>query len=365
MAGHSRHGTLLARLAALLLLCAACTPRPGPEALSPSATPPDPARVHRIYVVTTRSASDNFRSEPAFVTRYGFYDVSVPPDHGGTRLRFDAASPDPARDYYVTDAGFMDREAFYRAVSRPRAQEPGVFVHGFNTTHSEGVFRLAQLAASAGYSGAPILFSWPSEGSPLDYVGDRQGALFSRDPLAELMTELTRRNRDNVMVFGHSMGGFLIVEALRTLGLSGQRGVLNRLETVLASPDIDVSLFVRTMREIGPMRQPVAVLAAPGDRALAISSRISGGHERLGALGIDDPRIAEVARLGNVELVDVSAVASDDGFGHNRYIQLAGQYSRLQSAAGTRTGLRGAGAYVLRSLDDAFLEPVFDQIDIQ
>ena len=76
----------LARRAALalLMLAAACSPRPGPEALNPAATPPDPARVHRIYVVTTRAARDAFRSEPSFVTRYGFYDVSVPPDHGGT-----------------------------------------------------------------------------------------------------------------------------------------------------------------------------------------------------------------------------------------------------------------------------------------
>ncbi|WP_370287404.1 alpha/beta hydrolase [Pseudooceanicola nanhaiensis] len=350
---------------ALLMLAAACSPRPGPEALNPAATPPDPARVHRIYVVTTRAARDAFRSEPSFVTRYGFYDVSVPPDHGGTKLTFDPVSPDPAKDYFVSDSGLMEREAFYRAVSRNRAQEPGVFVHGFNTSHSEGVFRLAQLTASAGYTGAPILFSWPSEGSPLDYVGDRQGALFSRDPLAELMTELTRRNRDNIVVFGHSMGGFLIVEALRTLSLSGRRGVLDRLETVLASPDIDVALFARTMRAIGPLRNPVAVLTAPGDRALAISSTISGGRVRLGSLGVTDPRVADVATLGNVELVDMSAVATDDRFGHDRYIHLAGQFSRLQSASGTRTGLRGAGAYVLRSLDDAFLEPVFDQIDIQ
>jgi len=357
----------LRRLASLLLLllAAACTPRPGAEALIPRAVSADPAQVHRIFVVTTRSARSGYGSEPSLVTRYGYYDVSVPPD-AGRHLRSGSANPDPSEEYIVTETGSLDRESFHRAVrARSQGEAPGVFVHGYNTGHPEGVLRLAQLSASAGYKGAPILFSWPSEGSPLDYVGDRQGALFSRDPLAKLLTELTRRDRTPVTLFGHSMGGFLIVETLRSLALSGRRDVLNGLETVLASPDIDVALFVRTMQQIGPLRHPVAVLAAPEDRALAIASTISGGRVRLGALGIDDPRVAQVARLGNVELIDISAVAPADRMGHDRYIRLAREYSRLQAADGPRTGLRGAGAYVLRSIDDALLAPVFDRIDIQ
>lgn len=355
------------RGAALLLvvLVAACTPRPGPGALTPRDVPADPAQVHRVFVVTTRADRGGYGPDLSFTTRYGYYDVSVPPD-AARQLRSGAAVPDPARDYFVTEVGQLDRAAFHRAIrAHSRTEAPGLFVHGYNTGHPEGVLRLAQLTASAGYKGAPILFSWPSEGSPLDYVGDRQGALFSRDPLAGLLADLTHHHRTPVMLFGHSMGGFLIVETMRSLGLAGRRDVLNDLDTVLASPDIDVSLFVRTMHQIGPLRRPVAVLAAPGDRALAIAATLSGGRDRLGALGIDDPRVSQVAGLGNVELIDISAIQAGDRLGHDRYIRLAKEYSRLQGADGPRTGLRGAGAYVLRSIDDALLAPVFDRIDIQ
>lgn len=356
---------MLLRAPALLLavlVLSACTPRPGPGALTPR---PEAGQnqVVRIYAATTRSAASNFTDEPSFTTSYGYYDVSVPPAHDGTELHFAKGTPDPARDYFVVGSGQLDRARFLREVKArtPAGSDAGVFVHGFNTRHPEAVFRLSQLTASSGFAGAPVLFSWPSQGSPLEYVGDRQAALFSRRALGELLTGLTDR-RGRVMLFAHSMGGFLTVETLRSLSLAGERRVLNRLDTVLAAPDVDVALFRQTMMEIGPLESPVVVLASTGDRALEISSRIAGGNVRIGALGVNDPRVAEVARLGNVELVDITSVGSADGFGHFSYIQLAGLYSNLQASDSGRTGLRGAGVYVLRSLDDAFLEPVIDQI---
>ncbi|MGO8411564.1 alpha/beta hydrolase, partial [Rhizobium ruizarguesonis] len=76
----------------------------------------------------------------------------------------------------------------------------------------------------------------------------------SRDALTDLLAALARDSRiGTITVFAHSMGGWLTVEALRQLRLSGQDDVFNRLTVVLAAPDIDVDVFQAQMQVIGPM----------------------------------------------------------------------------------------------------------------
>ena len=80
------------------------------------------------------------------------------------------------------------------------------------------------------------------------------------------------------------MGGLLTVEALRQLRLTGQDRVLDRLQVVLAAPDIDADVFRAQMNVVGPMEMPLIVLVSPDDRALLVSQRLAGQHERVGAL---------------------------------------------------------------------------------
>ncbi|WP_375689528.1 alpha/beta hydrolase [Pseudooceanicola sp. LIPI14-2-Ac024] len=355
---------LLRALTALVLgtLLSACTPRPGIESLSPVPPETPTANVVRVYVATNRDADQRFGKTASFQTTYQFFDVSVPPGHIETALTFAQGTPDPETDFFVTQSGIIDRDRFLREVRREsQGGELAVFVHGFNTRHSEAVFRLAQLANNSGLKGAPVLFSWPSNGSPLDYVGDRQAALFSRDTLEALMTDLTADRP--AMLIGHSMGGFITVEMLRSLDLKGDRRTMDRMQTILAAPDVDLLNFERIMRRIGPMRNPVVVLSSRGDRALQLSERISGGRVRLGSLNINDPRMQEVARLGNVELIDISAVGADDSFGHHRFVQLASYYSRAQANVSGQSGLGGgAGVYVINSLDNVIFTPILQRV---
>lgn len=344
----ARHLALVA-----LLLLAACSVRPGPGVLSPhpeAAT--DAASVVRIYAATNRALAGDFTGLPAFTTAYRYYDISVPPGAQGIAIPYPGNDPDPATDFLVLDSGVLDRAAFLAATRKAAGQEDlGLYVHGYNTRFQEALFRVAQISAG-GVAAAPVLFSWPSMGKPLDYEADRQAALYSRDPLARLITDLSARDR-RLVLFGHSMGGFLTVEALRTLKLSGRQDVLDRSTVVLAAPDIDVFVFAEQMKTIGPMKTPMVILTASDDRALALSSRLAGGRPRVGALPASSPMVAEAARRGNVQIIDISAVEADP-LRHQRYITLAQLYTREARAL---PELHVPGAYVFDALSRSLIAP--------
>lgn len=347
-----------------LFLVAACSGRPGPEVLTPVPDVVAGTKVIRIYAVTTRTADENpllgFDNTPSFELAYRYYDISVPPHRRAGQVTWPSRAPDPSKQFVVVDSGIMERPDFLNEViARNKSSgtgEVGIFVHGFNQRYQEALFRLAQLTADAGGSNAPILFAWPSNGRPLEYIGDRQAAIFSREPLAELMDDIVKRN-GKTLIFAHSMGGFLTMEAMRTLKLEGKQSTLDKLSVVLAAPDVDLFLFRRQMEIIGEMREPLSVLVSPDDRALLLSSRVGGGRPRLGALDVNDPEVAAVARDFNIRIIDVSSVETDP-LRHSRYINLATLYTALEGRASGRTDLATAGTFVFDAIGQGLLLPV-------
>lgn len=209
----------------IVLVLAGCAGRPGPELLRETAAVVPGAEVLTIYVATTRQRDENderaFTSGRASHVSYAEYRISIPPTHKPGNVEWPARQVDPGRHFAVVGYRALDRSDFEREVARQRGGHPpdvGVFVHGYNTNFQEALFRLAQMTADAGVKdAAPILFSWPSEGSIAGYVADKDAVTYSRDQLAALLTTLTRQEtRGPVTVVGHSMGGWLTAEALRT-----------------------------------------------------------------------------------------------------------------------------------------------------
>ena len=66
--------------------------------------------------------------------------------------------------------------------------------------------------------GDTVLFSWPSRNKLLDYISDRESALWSRDALETALDSLgANPNVGRVHIVAHSMGSMLTVEGLRQL----------------------------------------------------------------------------------------------------------------------------------------------------
>lgn len=346
---HRPFEALLPLLLAVLLL-AGCAARPGPDVLQPR---PDTeaTRVIRVYAATNRALAGSFAAQPAFATAYRYYDISVPEGVSGAQIPYPEATADPARQLVVIESGVMDRASFLQAARQSGADgQLGLYVHGYNTRFQEALFRLAQIAAETDAAVAPVLFSWPSRGRPLEYEADRQAALFSRNALSDLVTGLTAGGQ-RLVFFGHSMGGFLTMEVLQQLKLAGREDVLARLDVVLAAPDIDVFVFAAQVETLGPMAHPIIVLTARDDRALGLSSRLAGGRPRLGALPAASPLVAEAARRANVQIIDISEVEADP-LGHQRYIGLVQLYARQES-----TPQALPGAYIFDAISRSLKTP--------
>src|SRR5208283_5062993 len=189
-----------------------------------------------------------------------------------------------------------------------------VFVHGFNTSFDDARSRAAQIVADARFGGVAVLFTWPSRSELFGYVYDKDSATASRDALQALLQNLGETpGVGKIHVLAHSMGGWLTMEALRASAIGGDRDLAGHLDNViLASPDIDMTVFASQMARIRPAK--VTVFATPNDRALSLSSFIASSRQRVGAIDASKPEDrAEIESLG-AKVVDITAYSDADRF---------------------------------------------------
>jgi esterase/lipase superfamily enzyme len=215
------------------------------------------------------------------------------------------------------------------------------------------------MSADAVAISPPILFSWPSAASVTEYLADKDAALYSRTQLDSLLKALAKTPKiKRVVLFAHSMGGFLSMEVARQLKLEGRDDVLAKLQIVLAAPDIDVDVFKSQLHDIGRIPNPVTLLVSKSDNALSISSFVSGERPRIGLLDINDPLIQEAAKAERLTVIDISSLQSSDGLGHDRYASLAKFSGDLVKAeAQMRANGRNVGAFVFDAAGAAIASP--------
>jgi esterase/lipase superfamily enzyme len=344
----------------LVFVLASCATRPGPEVLNPVAASVPGARVVTAYAATTRereiAGSNVFNNNRARASNYAAFKISIPPGHRAGQIEWPSETPDPAVDFVTVQQEVLDRKSFEQRVSSGRRdRKVAVFVHGYNTNFQEALFRLAQMTADSDLGAQPILFAWPSEATVTGYVADKDAVTSSRDQLAELLSMLTRKpGVGEIVVIGHSMGSWLVVEALRQLRLTGQNAVIARLGVVLAAPDIDVDVFRAQMDVVGPLSPPMTLLVSRDDIALKLSGRIAGERPRVGALDVDDPRVQDAALRAKVQIVDISSLEASDRLNHDRYTNLAALYPRLAA----NRELHRAGAFVLDAVGATITSPL-------
>lgn len=300
-----------------LVLVAACAPR-GIVTVAPWAGANREALP--IFVGTTRErdAAGRFDGKRQGQLSYSRFDIIVPPTHRPGKIEWPTGAPDPERHFLAVDEERFGADAAFIADLRRhlRAQPAGsrevvVYVHGFNNTFAEGLYRLAQLTHDFGLPTPAVHYSWPSAGNPLAYGYDRDSVLYARDGLERLLRNTNAAGADRVLLVGHSMGALLAMETLRQIAISdGPKagGVVDGV--ILISPDIDVEVFRRQAARIGHLPQPFVIFTSQRDRALQLSARLTGQTGRLGNLS----DVSELAAL-DVTLFDVTEF-SQGGLGH-------------------------------------------------
>lgn len=297
----------------MVLLIAACAPRATAERAAPNPA----ATVVPIYVATGRRLDQTgpiFGLERTEGLRYFRTDVSVPPTHQPGQIEWPDGPPDAATDFVVTGTEvFPSPGAMVNEVRQEHAgRETLLFVHGYNNTLSEAMYRLAQIQTDFDTGMPGLLFSWPSAGDPRGYIYDRDSVLYARDDLTDMLRQLTRAPGGKVFLLAHSMGSSLVMESLREIALSGDRHLLNRISgVVLMSPDIDPDVFDRQAEVIGKLPQPFLIFITKADRALTVSGFITGRKPRLGMIDTVDK-----VQRPDVQVFDFSTLADGSGLNH-------------------------------------------------
>jgi esterase/lipase superfamily enzyme len=349
----------------LVLVISGCAGRPGPEVLRTVEPVPESSQV-TVFTATTRALASQdtieFTPDRSHSLTYARFAVSIPPTHVPSNIEWPHGHPDPSTSFAVVDQTFLPREAFLQQVgtaSRAAGRGVGIFVHGFNHSFPETLFRLAQLSADAGLEAPQIAFAWPSQATLRGYLDDKNSATYSRDYLAEVIADLAAQETGEITIVGHSMGAWLVMEALRQLRLEGHHRAVDRLRVILAAPDIDVDVFRRQLEVIGPLSSPLMVLVSPDDRALLVSQWLAASRPRTGSFDVRDPEVQAAAQAANVQIVDISAVADTGGVGHDRYIALATTIPHHDTAADTGPlgDIRQAGVFILDAVGATISAP--------
>ncbi|MBB3133103.1 esterase/lipase superfamily enzyme [Rhizobium pisi] len=327
------------RSVALFLLLTSCGHPSGvmtPVSIS-SSTPPT-SRVDML-VATTREPSGNpatlFNGERSSKPHLTQISVSIPAKReAGTVQWPKRLPPDPATDFAVTNVQQIDTIAQGRVWFRQHVNggHALVFIHGFNNTYEDSVFRLAQIVHDSKMQATPLLFTWPSRAEIVAYEYDKESTNYSRTALEQALRTLAADpNVKDITVMAHSMGTWLAMESLRQMGIRDGHVNSKIHNVILASPDIDIQVFAKQFVEMGEPRPKFTIFVSQDDKALAFSSFLTGRVSRLGAINpAEEPYTSKLEKAG-ITAIDLTKVKTNDKLNHGKFaespeiVQLIGQ----------------------------------------
>ena len=226
---------------------------------------------------------------------YGVAVVTIPSSHKSGMLEGPFLGlkmlEDPKSHIILSSLEEVEEGDFFASIGKMLAQGAGsdwdghavIFVHGFNVPFTEAVIRTAQVAYDIEFTGAPLLFSWPSDGNLLGYTSDREDATWSvtylRSFLDKTVAQLAGKK---IHIIAHSMGNQVLIGALQQMKLADSKRTHLFESITLAAPDFDAELFVD---QIAPLVRDLTsqwtIYTSDNDMALSISLEVNN-NQRLG-----------------------------------------------------------------------------------
>lgn len=262
---------------------------------------------------------------------YGTCDVSIPRDHRMGELESPSIwrlefREDPAKHVVLLSVAISPKDKFYSDVAARVHHFPKssafLFVHGYNVTFEDAARRTAQIAYDLGFEGAPIFYSWPSQGTTPAYTIDEQNIEWTQTNLRSFLDDFfTRSDAQNVYLIAHSMGNRALTRAVASL-LTDKPALRSRLkEVILTAPDIDAEVFKRDIAPaLAATGRPVTLYASSEDLALIASKKVHGypragdsGQGLVVVPGIEtiDATHVDTSLLGHSYFAEARSVLSD------------------------------------------------------
>jgi len=310
--------------------------------------------VVKVFYATDRRRTASRKASKTYgvkrdVLSYGICEVSIPRDHRMGEMERPVVwklefREDPKKHVVLLSVTQQDEKDFFKSINERIEESPGsnafVFVHGFNTSFAAAARRTAQMTYDLGFKGAPVFYSWPSQGTTQGYPIDEANVEWSQENLKTFLQEFAKTTRaENIFLVAHSMGNRALTGALSDLYVenAGLRGRFN--EVILAAPDIDADVFKRDIAPRIVTDEPsVTLYASSQDEALK-ASKTFHGYPRAG-----DSYEGLIIKPG-IETIDSTDVKTDF-LGHSYFAQsnsiIADIFALISSRkrAAERPGLR-------------------------
>lgn len=243
----------------------------------------------------------------------GTCDISIPQSHKMGKierppsiLRIELRE-NPDKHFVIQSVDSKTESDFYRELSEcvghSEKKEAFVFIHGFKVSFDDAVYRTAQISRDLQFKGAPILYSWPSNGKLYDYTPDINNNEWTVDHLKVFLKDLVAKSGASVIhLIAHSMGNKALTDAMEKMSLTRTSGKPEFGQVVLTAPDVDASIFIRLASLIMALARKITLYVSNHDLALIASKKKNGSYPRAG----DSSK--QVVVVAGVDTVDASAV---------------------------------------------------------
>ncbi len=317
----------------------------------------------RAFFATDRSLTGIKKPSEMFgvgraTLKYGTCDVSIPRDHrmgeleepSILRLEF---REDPTKHVVLVATEITEKNEYFRQLSErvmnSKSKRAFLFVHGYNVTFEDAARRTAQIAYDLAFDGAPVFYSWPSQGSVPAYTVDEQNIEWAQSNIRLFLDDFFARSEaEEIYLIAHSMGNRALTRALANILKEKPDYRAKLQEVILAAPDIDADVF---KKDIAPALtangRPITLYASSEDKALKASKKVHG-YSRAGDSG------QYIVIVNGVETIDATNV-NTSFLGHSYFAEdrsvLSDIYHlvRTRQRADSRFGLRpinsGLGRY--------------------
>ena len=249
-----------------------------------------------------------------------------------------------------------------------RRKEVVLYVHGYHSTFERDALTMGEMCHFLGRDFVCGIFSWPAggwRGAVFGYEFDRESAEYAVEDLLKVIRIVGQTpGVERIHLIAHSRGTDTVASALSELSVEAYalQSSLDREfhigNVVLVAPDLDGDVALTKIFKVfsdpdlpfGGKADPGALIppspglrvtfyVSPDDKALAMSSWLSGSIARLGRLDTTMFSADQIEALALLRAVDIIEVRdTTDFFGH-RYF-LSNPHVSADFIAMLRYGLR-------------------------
>jgi esterase/lipase superfamily enzyme len=224
---------------------------------------------------------------------------------------------------------------FHDELTRRLAQTPRkevfVYIHGFNNTFDDAVLTTAELWHFLGREGVPFCYTWPAgEGLLKAYEYTLDSTNFTVFHFKQTLRMIASHPEvQKIHLIAHSRGTAVTTDTVREMYLEAKCHGMEAVKAmkfghvVLAAADIDLDVVIQrdAAERVGRAVDFAAIYFSDHDKALSLSSWLTGGILRLGDINFDMFDKEEIAVIRKVQRTQmINAKVTDLGdFNHSYF----------------------------------------------